>query len=80
MKKKWVKVLCITLSLATAAPVTVFAKPISQNENDILAVQQSEFESLITEIQTILDKGIMPSEKVLDLPVDCNTLAGSVNL
>lgn len=53
MKKKWVKVLCITLSLATAAPVTVFAKPISQNENDILAVQQSEFESLITEIQSI---------------------------
>ena len=34
----------------------------------------------IPEIQTILDKGIMPSEKVLDFPVDCNTLAGSVNL
>ena len=30
--------------------------------------------------QTILDKGIMPSEKVLDFPVDCNTLTGSVNL
>ena len=30
--------------------------------------------------QTIFYKGIMPSEKVLDLPVDCNTLAGSVNL
>lgn len=29
---------------------------------------------------TILDKGIMPSEKVLDFPVDCNTLTGSVNL
>ena len=25
-------------------------------------------------------KGIMPSEKVLDFPVDCNTLTGSVNL
>lgn len=34
--------------------------------------------SLIT--KTILDKGIMPSEKVLDFPVDCNTLTGSVNL
>lgn len=35
---------------------------------------------LIIESQTILDKGIMPSEKVLDFPVDCNTLTGSVNL
>lgn len=34
----------------------------------------------INVIQTILDKGIMPSEKVLDFPVDCNTLTGSVNL
>lgn len=32
------------------------------------------------DFQTILDKGIMPSEKVLDFPVDCNTLTGSVNL
>lgn len=32
------------------------------------------------EEETIFYKGIMPSEKVLDLPVDCNTLAGSVNL
>ena len=31
-------------------------------------------------LETILDKGIMPSEKVLDFPVDCNTLTGSVNL
>jgi len=33
-----------------------------------------------TNSETILDKGIMPSEKVLDFPVDCNTLTGSVNL
>ena len=31
-------------------------------------------------METIFYKGIMPSEKVLDLPVDCNTLTGSVNL
>lgn len=31
-------------------------------------------------LQTIFYKGIMPSEKVLDLPMDCNTLTGSVNL
>lgn len=37
-------------------------------------------EHLIAESETILDKGIMPSEKVLDFPVDCNTLTGSVNL
>ena len=35
---------------------------------------------LIPKPETILDKGIMPSEKVLDFPVDCNTLTGSVNL
>ena len=35
---------------------------------------------LFAKRKTIFYKGIMPSEKVLDLPVDCNTLAGSVNL
>lgn len=34
----------------------------------------------IQKTQTIFYKGIMPSEKVLDFPVDCNTLTGSVNL
>ena len=43
---------------------------------EILEVSVSE---LLGE-KTIFYKGIMPSEKVLDLPVDCNTLAGSVNL
>lgn len=38
------------------------------------------FENLFPGKKTILDKGIMPSEKVLDFPVDCNTLTGSVNL
>ena len=32
------------------------------------------------DMKTIFYKGIMPSEKVLDFPVDCNTLTGSVNL
>lgn len=35
---------------------------------------------LYIKTQTIFYKGIMPSEKVLDFPVDCNTLTGSVNL
>ena len=30
--------------------------------------------------RTIFYKGIMPSEKILDFPVDCNFLTGSVNL
>ena len=30
--------------------------------------------------ETIFYKGIMPSEKILDFPVDCNFLTGSVNL
>ena len=37
-------------------------------------------EHYIQERETIFYKGIMPSEKVLDFPVDCNTLTGSVNL
>ena len=43
---------------------------------EILEVSVSE---LLGE-KTIFYKGIMPSEKVLDLPMDCNTLTGSVNL
>lgn len=30
--------------------------------------------------QIVMYKGIMPSERVLDLPVDCNTLTGRVDL
>lgn len=41
----------------------------------ILASQPDAFVQV-----TIFYKGIMPSEKILDLPVDCNTLTGSVNL
>ena len=42
--------------------------------------QERQLALCVMETQTILDKGIMPSEKVLDFPVDCNTLTGSVNL
>ena len=46
-----------------------------------LTPEQHYFEEYYaTCTQTIFYKGIMPSEKVLDLPVDCNTLTGSVNL
>ena len=34
---------------------------------------------VISLLVTIFYKGIMPSEKILDLPVDCNTLTGCVN-
>ena len=40
----------------------------------------SLFLFLLLIVLTIFYKGIMPSEKVLDFPVDCNTLTGSVNL
>ena len=39
-----------------------------------------EYAYFSPELKTIFYKGIMPSEKVLDFPVDCNTLTGSVNL
>ena len=53
--------------------------------NDLLirSVRTAEFNVILDGVPeqiTIFYKGIMPSEKVLDFPVDCNTLTGSVNL
>ena len=50
---------------------------ITGERNGVLEIKNI---ATVPEHQTILDKGIMPSEKVLDFPVDCNTLTGSVNL
>lgn len=47
---------------------------------ELVATETSKEQVTIPFMETILDKGIMPSEKVLDFPVDCNTLTGSVNL
>ena len=46
----------------------------------ITAVDGTEILDVYHLQETIFYKGIMPSEKVLDFPVDCNTLTGSVNL
>ena len=56
-----------------------------ENQSDFLtavseAVASIEKSRDVKEWQTIFYKGIMPSEKILDLPVDCNFLTGSVNL
>lgn len=45
-----------------------------------LDFQATEDAGMLRVMETIFYKGIMPSEKVLDFPVDCNTLTGSVNL
>lgn len=50
-----------------------FNRPIAKFESSLSARDYATAE-------TIFYKGIMPSEKVLDLPMDCNTLTGSVNL
>lgn len=65
---------------------TVWDRLEVQNEELVAAVQQLKPKArfivtgYVLKGKTILDKGIMPSEKVLDFPVDCNTLTGSVNL
>ena len=46
----------------------------------LLEQQEQLLREEVCERQTIFYKGIMPSEKILDLPVDCNFLTGSVNL
>lgn len=51
-----------------------------QPGDNLLILGDEEQGIAILKEKTILDKGIMPSEKVLDFPVDCNTLTGSVNL
>ena len=53
--------------------------------SQIAGMMEKEFidyleENGVSVWKTIFYKGIMPSEKVLDFPVDCNTLTGSVNL
>lgn len=45
-----------------------------------IELPQGKHTMVVIGTKTIFYKGIMPSEKVLDLPVDCNTLTGSVNL
>lgn len=56
----------------------------AEAENPLRSLNASDCVMLetvdITARETIFYKGIMPSEKVLDFPVDCNTLTGSVNL
>ena len=52
----------------------------SVNQSATPKQQEREAKKYAMDMETILDKGIMPSEKVLDFPVDCNTLTGSVNL
>ena len=62
--------------------ISKVAKSIYTNRyiNNFLEAEYEDPFDYVVHYQTILDKGIMPSEKVLDFPVDCNTLTGSVNL
>ena len=62
--------------------ITNEVKEFSDDYNIELALKLTGFlkYDLFEKTETIFYKGIMPSEKVSDLPVDCNTLAGSVNL
>ena len=78
--------ICRVLSISSD---DILFGPAQQNSVQALAhrlehLQASQFE--LTQdifnclLETIFYKGIMPSEKILDLPVDCNFLTGSVNL
>ena len=63
--------------------IKTIGKAVGMSENTVRKYirQLEERELIATEpTETIFYKGIMPSEKVLDLPMDCNTLTGSVNL
>ena len=50
-----------------------------EGAKEMLLVNDVDNKDFLTRL-TIFYKGIMPSEKILDLPVDCNTLTGCVNL
>ena len=64
-RREFLKTLCLGITVAAL-----------QN----LPMTTAFADSAISKTKTIFYKGIMPNEKVLDLPVDCNTLTGSVNL
>lgn len=67
----------VLISLSVCAILVTCMVPCS------LAVSEEDYsncEIIAPKYETIFYKGIMPSEKVLDFPVDCNTLTGSVNL
>ena len=51
-----------------------------RDQNMISSELKDEGTAYTSCIITIFYKGIMPSEKILDFPVDCNFLTGSVNL
>ena len=65
--------ICKQLGMSTSTAFNLFA-------NAFVREKGMPFPVSLSKKETILDKGIMPSEKVLDFPVDCNTLTGSVNL
>lgn len=50
------------------------SKPVAEEKGMVTIIDNYCFN------KTIFYKGIMPSEKILDLPVNCNFLTGSVNL
>ena len=53
---------------------------IARKEKELTQQELADLSHVSIKQITIFYKGIMPSEKILDLPVDCNTLTGSVNL
>lgn len=82
-------ILTDTTSLVSKEPRPVYAQELDYlGVDDYLIYEKqqdvpymwAEAARYIYKGETIFYKGIMPSEKVLDLPVDCNTLTGSVNL
>ena len=84
MKKRCMSImLAIALALTNILP-TFAATPAVEREATLKSTEaeyiENNYISYTLKIETIFYKGIMPSEKVLDFPVDCNTLTGSVNL
>lgn len=87
-KAKIVKDFCITENIDTVKITggePFLHEKISELINlfldfNIFIFSNCTIKNCFQKIETIFYKGIMPSEKVLDFPVDCNTLTGSVNL
>lgn len=69
--RKKMRLICLLFAMVLLAGVPAAAK---DRKNQKAAAEN------VVKKETIFYKGIMPSEKVLDFPVDCNTLTGSVNL
>ena len=65
MKKNIIKIVSMMLIVATISPITVQASTIQQSKENLLSMQSTEFENLISEILNIKEEHPEYTEKMI---------------